>query len=227
LTWIKICGTTNSEDAAIAVEAGADAIGVIFAPSARRITPAMARGIVIALPQAIEKVGVFVNEAPQRVRDIAGEVGLTAVQLHGDEDAGYLRQLQASLENKSVKLRVFKAVAVRPGMEKLLEDLFHQNLIDGLLLDSAPPSAVASRGGTGKTFDWEHAAGVLASLSVRERVHVVIGGGLSPGNVERAIAKLQPWGVDVCSGVEREPGRKDPEKVKTFVAAVRAAASHG
>jgi phosphoribosylanthranilate isomerase len=227
LTWIKICGTTNPEDAAVAVEAGADAVGLIFAPSARRITPAAAREIVSGLPQALERVGVFINETPERVLELAAEVGLTAVQLHGDEDSGYIRQLQAGLKDRPIKLRVFKAVAVRPGLEELLEDLLQQDGLDGLLLDSGPSSSAAYRGGTGTTFDWERAAGVLQSLSSRERLHVVIGGGLSPANVGRALGKLQPWGVDVCSGVEREPGRKDPEKVKAFVAAVRAAANHG
>ncbi len=225
MTWIKICGTTTPEDAALAVEAGADAVGLIFAPSARRITPRAARDVVGKVPPSVEKAGVFVNEAPQRVLEIAEEVGLTVVQLHGDEDSVYVRELRAGAACKGLQLRVFKSVAVQPGREELLRHFLQSELIEGVLLDSAPPSEEAHRGGTGRTFDWEHAARVLQALSLR--VQVVVGGGLSAANVDRAIGTLRPWGVDVCSGVEREPGRKDPEKVRAFVAAVRAAAQTG
>jgi phosphoribosylanthranilate isomerase len=222
LTWIKICGTTNPEDAAVAIEAGADALGFIFAPSLRRVSAQAAREVTRVLPQHVERVGVFVNEAAERVLAVAEQVGLTAVQLHGDEDAEYVRRLRAESQGK---LRVFKAVAAQPGFEVLLNGLLGRELVDGVLLDSAPASANAFRGGGGRTFDWRQAAGVLESL--RERVRVVVGGGLSPANVQQAIQELQPWGVDVCSGVEREPGRKDAEKVRAFVAVARAVPRYG
>jgi phosphoribosylanthranilate isomerase len=223
LTWIKICGITNPEDAAIAVEAGADALGLIFAPSVRRVTPEVAQRIVSAVPPTMQRVGVFVNEAPERLFEIAGQVGLTTLQLHGDEDASYVRRLRDDANWNRRPLRVFKAVAIAPGWEALLEGFLAEQLIDGLLLDSAADSPAAYRGGRGTSFDWEQAAGVVQALPLR--VRLVAGGGLAPANVDRAIAALQPWGVDVCSGVERQPGRKDAEKVRAFVAAVRGAAA--
>ena len=224
MTWIKICGTTSAEDATLAVEAGANAVGLIFAPSPRRVTAETAGDIVRSLPAAVEKVGVFVNETPERVLEIAVHCGLTAVQLHGDEDAAYIRRLCGLAAEQSLALRVFKAIAVDAQFQPRSLEFLQQALLDGLLLDTAPASGAAHRGGTGATFDWEHAAEVLKS--VPDSIRIVAGGGLSPANVGRAIAVLEPWGVDVCSGVEREPGRKDAAKVKAFVAAVRTAANH-
>jgi phosphoribosylanthranilate isomerase len=174
----------------------------------------------------VEKIGVFVNEPIEQVLDLSETVGLTAVQLHGDEDSDYARRLRAGLKQRSARFRVFKAIAVAPAsegarLEELLREFSQDGCVDGLLFDSAPAPQSAARGGTGRTFDWDRVAAVvpLASSGLR----LVIGGGLSPVNVDAAIQRLRPWGVDVCSGVEREPGRKDPLKLAAFIRAVRAA----
>jgi phosphoribosylanthranilate isomerase len=221
LTWIKICGTTNPEDAMLGVEAGADALGFIFARSKRRVNPATAREIVQGLPPEVEKIGVFVDEAPATVLDLVEAVGLTAVQLHGKEDADYCRRLRGELKSRRGRSRVFKAIAVETGFERVLRDLVHSGGIDGVLFDSAPVAEKDAQGGTGRSFDWNRLGDVLPE--VPEGVRVLVGGGLSAGSVAKAMQQLRPWGVDVCTGVEREPGRKDPLKVMAFVRAVRAA----
>jgi phosphoribosylanthranilate isomerase len=175
----------------------------------------------------VEKIGIFINEAPERVLGIAREAGLTGIQLHGDEDAAYIRGLRARAGEEGLSIRVFRAVAVQSGLTVALQDILQGDGVDGLLLDSPPASAKAHRGGSGRTFDWGLAAEVLQAVSLGERTRVVASGGLSPENVCAAIQSLRPWGVDVCSGVERETGRKDPSKVRAFVGAVRAAAHHG
>lgn len=206
----------------LAVEAGADAVGVIFAPSARRVTPPEAAAIVLQVPASVEKVGVFVNEAPTTIVNIAEVAGLTTVQLHGDEDIRYIQDFRQVAVEHGLRLRVVKAVAVRPSFEEAIAEFVKPAAIDALLLDSPPASEQVARGGSGRTFDWELAAAALASL----KIPVIVGGGLSPGNVAQAIARLQPWGVDVCSGVEREPGKKDAAKIRAFVAAARAYAAN-
>ncbi len=221
MTWIKICGTTNPEDAAAAVEAGADALGFIFAPSPRRVDPITARTIVQGLPPEVDKVGVFVNEPLPQVRELVEAVGLTAAQLHGDEDPDYAHQLRAEVTQHRTRFRVFKTLAITPGFEGLLRRFLADPAPDGLLLDSPPGDNDAARGGTGRSFDWNRAAEFLPG--VPERVRIVLAGGLQPSNVAQALQQVRPWGVDVCTGVEREPGRKDPLKIMAFVHAVRAA----
>ncbi len=212
-TWIKICGTALMEDALASVEAGADALGFIFAPSRRQISPAGASEIVARLPERVEKVGVFVNEAPDRIGAIAEQVGLTAVQLHGDETPAAMASLRAATSLQ--KIKIIKTVVVRPGFEARLAELRHHATVDFILLDSGA--------GSGQTFDWQSAT---AWFSERNRQNssprLVIAGGLNPENVAEAVRQFSPWGVDVVSGVEREPGRKDPEKLQAFIKAVRA-----
>lgn len=229
MTWLKICGTTNREDALAAVNAGADAVGFVFGPSARRITPEAAAEIAAALPRSIEKVGVFVNESAERIAGIAQQVGLSAVQLHGDETAEFARTLFRDAGGHArgrARLRVFKAVSMFPGIESVLRGFTASDAIDGLLLDSVvvQPAAVGAgtetiRGGTGVTFDWKRAADFVPGIAQRTRV--ILAGGLSPSNVVEAVRMLRPWGVDVCSGVEAAPGRKDHQKIWAFVSAVR------
>ncbi len=215
MTWVKICGTTNVEDARAAVEAGADGVGFVFGPSPRRIEPERGAEIASALPQQIEKVGVFVNEAVQRIREVAAKVGLTAVQLQGDEPLEVLKSIMAD-----ASFRVIPALSIA----RMPEDSaggFLLNVPQGIetvLIDSVGKDR---RGGTGKAWDWNAGAHVVAAL--RNHVKFIVAGGLTPTNVAEAIATLHPWGVDVCSGVEREQGKKDHEKVRAFVAAVRAA----
>ena len=213
MTWIKICGTTNLEDAQLAVDAGADAVGFVFCEkSPRNVSVETARAIVDKLPAKIDKVGVFVNEECERVSTLADHIGLTAVQLHGDE---YKSPQQYLMRGKTF--------FCLPAIE-ILQDLKGGHVFKfpflptsaGVLLDSGSKDR---RGGTGKTFAWGEAHHLV--LGLKKKFQVVIAGGLSPQNVAWAAEYLEPWGVDVVSGVEARPGEKDPEKVRAFVKAVR------
>jgi phosphoribosylanthranilate isomerase len=214
MTWVKICGMTNLEDALTAVEAGADAVGFVFyEKSPRNISVEAAREIVGTLPERVDKIGVFVNEPPERVSAIADEAGLTAVQLHGDE---YMSPKQYALRRKTFfclpvvdMLREMSGQSSFFGIQRFPRDA-------AVLLDSGNQE---QRGGTGRTFAWGEA---YAFVSVLQKLYpVVIAGGLSSSNVGWAVEYLKPWGVDVVSGVEAQPGTKDPEKVRAFVKAVR------
>jgi phosphoribosylanthranilate isomerase len=218
MTWVKICGTTNLEDAREAVAAGADALGFVFAESPRRITPETAAQIVAELPTQVEKVGVFVEHSPAAIREVVQQVGLTAVQLHIDEEhLAKDRELLPWAEECG--LRIIVAVSMLEsaelGAERHKPGARHRPAI---LLDSMTPSL---RGGSGVTWDWKQFAPFVEA--VRNTVDVIVAGGLKPENVQEAIRVLHPWGVDVVSGVERKPGKKDHEKVRAFIAAVRAA----
>jgi phosphoribosylanthranilate isomerase len=210
-TWIKICGTTSLEDAVASVAAGADALGFIFAPSKRRVTPAQASEIVRRLPQEIERVGIFVDESADVINAIVDQVGLTAVQLHGNESPEFVASLLDGRRNGRT-IRVIKTVLVDDNFEARLARFSGQN-------EQGNPVLLDSGSGSGKTFDWERVKQRLAGRAAR----FIIAGGLNPENVQQAICMFAPWGVDVVSGVEREPGKKDPEKLKAFVAAVRRA----
>jgi phosphoribosylanthranilate isomerase len=256
MTWIKICGITNLDDAAAATDAGANALGFVFySKSPRHVTLETARSIIAKLPQSMEKVGVFVNQTLDHVRDAAKQAGLTAVQLHGDESTEFSRALFQGLANGSGRPKIFRAWPAKifdapaeqtvkwdPVAAGLVEpdeaykgkrvhkihvakngDLFLEThgfrpgVVSGVLLDS---STAEKHGGTGRTFDWERVqpwAGISNSIS-----KLIVAGGLYPGNVQEAIHLLHPWGVDVSSGVEREPGKKDIRKVRAFIHAVRA-----
>lgn len=202
--WIKICGTTNLEDALLAVDAGADAVGFVFAESPRRVEPMVAKRIVAELPESVEKIGIFVNEQAERVLEIAHETGLTGAQLHGGRD----------------NTRAVRGLATAAVVSPLdLPGLQLDADITRVMVDSG-----GVRGGTGRTFDWN--AAVLAFGELREQGRrLIVAGGLTPENVVDAIRILRPWGVDVVSGVEQSPGRKDPDKVRAFVAAAREAGS--
>jgi len=221
MTWVKICGTTNLEDALTAIDAGTEALGFVFyEKSPRKIDVEAAREIVSQLPGNVEKVGVFVNELPERVARTADEVGLTAVQLHGDEHGN------SSSQVSNGPRKLFVAIPV-----SLLSQAGKGNKSAGLTWFSARPEACSAifldsgspeqRGGTGKRFDWEDARPWVSQLS--QKFRIVVAGGLTPTNVADAMRLLHPWGVDVASGVELKPGKKDPEKVRAFVQAVRRA----
>jgi phosphoribosylanthranilate isomerase len=218
MTWIKICGTTNLDDARAAVDAGADAVGFLFAPSPRRIAPEQARDIIAALPRHPEKVGVFANESPERICEIVEQAGLTAVQLHGDEPPDFPAALARVPGRISrARFRLFKALSVAPGFESELR-AFAESGVDALVLDSVR-HAEGPRGGTGQAFDWNRAQDFMPAIA--RHVRIIVAGGLDPENVAEAVRLLRPWGVDVCTGVEREPGKKDHDKLRAFVAAVR------
>jgi phosphoribosylanthranilate isomerase len=210
--WVKICGTTNLADALLAVEAGADAVGFVFGPSKRRVTPEQVGLITRKLPGNIQKVGVIVNETPERIAEIIEVAGLTGVQLQGDESPEFTSELRSISP-----LLLVKTLQANAGIDTLASRMEpYCSLVDAILLDSGSP---AERGGTGKSFAWKEAAARIAGMSIP----VIVAGGLNPENVEEAIIALEPWGVDVVTGVESEPGKKDPEKVRAFVAAARRA----
>jgi phosphoribosylanthranilate isomerase len=202
-TWIKFCGTTSLEDAQASIDAGADALGFIFVPSKRRITPEAAQQIVAQLPRDIHKVGVFMNETAEQIQETIRQVGLTLVQLHGDEPPEYVAAIRE-------QIGVIKTILVNGGLEDHFAQYFgHRECADYVLLDSGA--------GSGLTFDWR---------AVRPRVdghntRLIVAGGLTPANVGLAMHALTPWGVDVVTGVEAAPGKKDPAKLRAFVAAVR------
>lgn len=210
--WVKICGNTNLEDTKVAVDAGADAVGFVFGPSRRQVTAEQVAEITQHLPEKIEKFGVFVDETHERIAEIVQIAGLTAIQLQGDETPETVAEL------RSLNLRmVVKVVWASAGIGTLPQRIVaHRPNVDSILLDSG---SVAVRGGTGTRFDWIEVAAQLRR--VQNGTRIIVAGGLNPSNVATAIATLHPWGVDVASGVEREPGRKDPDKVRAFVAAAR------
>jgi len=209
-TWIKICGTTCVEDALKSIEAGADALGFIFAPSKRRVTPEQAQRIIRELPRQVERIGVFMNSTAAEIASIVSAVELTGIQMHGEE---FLPEVYAYLpKDRRDVMRKIKTIQVRDGHVLELERFASEpGTVDAWLLDSGA--------GSGRTFDWQMAR---TQLGTRQE-QFVIAGGLTPENVGEAISAFKPWGVDVVSGVERDSGRKDPEKLKAFVAAVRRA----
>lgn len=198
MVLVKICGITNGKDAVAAAEAGADALGFVFAKSPRRVTPAIARKIAALLPDHVEKIGVFVNEKPSVVRRVARLCRLSAVQLHGDESPADVRALK--------DLHVLKAFRVDGGFDPAV--LGRYGAARAFLFDAKVPGAY---GGTGKTFDWK----ILKRAAVRKPV--VLSGGLNAKNVARAVKSVRPFAVDVSSGVEKSPGKKDPRLVKEFI----------
>ncbi len=209
-TWIKICGTTCLEDALQSMDAGADALGFIFAPSKRQVTPEQAQQIISKLPHEVEKIGVFMNSTAAEIASIAGKVGLTGIQMHGDESDAEVYSYLAKEQRDT--LRKIKTILVQDGFaNKFDSHVTMPGVVDAWLLDSGA--------GSGKTFDWQAARAQLGDRQGR----LIIAGGLTPENVGDAIRAFNPWGVDVVSGVESAPGRKDPEKLKAFVAAVRRA----
>jgi phosphoribosylanthranilate isomerase len=237
--WIKICGNTSLADALLAVEAGADALGFVFAPSPRRVTAAQVAAITPHLPLTVEKIGVFVDAALDEIEATVRACGLTGVQLHFEAAPDFPAKLRERLGPTLRILRVVHfdvqqasesgglasrhgfsraATAAEATMDLAPEACFLASVLDAILVDSRTATAA---GGTGETFDWLIARETLFQ-NAKER-KLVAAGGLHPANVAEAIAALRPWGVDVASGVEAAPGRKDPNKVREFVARARAA----
>jgi phosphoribosylanthranilate isomerase len=218
MTWVKICGMTNLEDALVAVEAGADAVGFVFyEKSPRNVSVEAARGIVEKLPESLEKVGVFVDLESEQIREIVLAVGLGAIQLHGDKSMNCVwEDLRPSAQSvgASKLIPMMYAETLRDGGFLINQDVRDQ--IFAILLDSRSD---ATPGGTGATFDWDSTRDIVQAISLL--VPVIVAGGLTPGNVCEAMRLFQPFGVDVASGVEARPGKKDPDKVRAFVKAVR------
>jgi phosphoribosylanthranilate isomerase len=198
-TKIKICGITSRADAALAVQLGADALGFNFYPkSPRYIRVPDAANICNELPPFVTKVGIFVDELEYEIERALGECLLNALQFHGDEPPGFCQKFAA----KSIKaIRVRDEASLRAAAEYD---------VDALLFDTYTD---AERGGTGKTFDWALAVKAKELLAPP----IILSGGLTTVNVQEAIRRVRPYAVDVASGVERAPGKKDPEKLRRFI----------
>jgi phosphoribosylanthranilate isomerase len=199
--FVKICGITSEEDALLAIAMGADAVGFVFAPSSRQVAAGLVRDIVRRLPPEVLTVGVFRDEAPQRVVEIVNSIGLRAAQLHGHETVE-----QTRLVRSKIRFVIKGFPAGDPALDRA--DDFGA---DAILIDSHAP-------GSGEMFDWSLAEG--APINRR----VILAGGLTPDNVTEAIERVKPWGVDVSTGVENGPGRKDARLVRDFVRNAKAAA---
>jgi phosphoribosylanthranilate isomerase len=221
--WVKICANTCVEDTLKAVELGADAVGFVFAPSKRRVTPAQVGLITRELPRTVERVGVFGAGSMEEIALAVEEAGLDAVQMHGGLDLEFADKLTRRLgpevqiietmhwsveQDAASSAQVFMQMA-----EAAAHAAKYRVLVDAKVGSS-------NLGGTGRTFNWSKARSVLTS---QPELRVIVAGGLDPENVAEAIHVLQPWGVDVASGVEREPGRKDFDKLKRFIENARGA----
>lgn len=196
--FVKICGITNEQDALLAVALGADALGFVFAPSPRQISPALAREIVKRLPPETLTVGVFRNEAPSRIVEIVNEARLQGAQLHGHETTAMTAEVATNVR--------FVIKAVVAGSQ----DATHANTFaaDAILVDGLHP-------GSGTAYDWE----LLQDIPTD--IRLMLSGGLTPENVGAGILQVRPWGVDVSSGVEKSPGQKDAVKLRHFITNAR------
>ena len=203
MVLVKVCGITNLEDARVALDSGADAIGLIFAPSPRQVSVETAQEIADSLPEMMLKAGVFVSSSSEEVLRVAEEVGLDYAQLHGDEKPETVKAVRDG------GLRVIKAVRVRDVDS--LQDMYRYGA-DLYLLDAYSETV---RGGTGERFDWE------VAKSLRARDNIVVSGGLSPENVREAIEFFDPFGIDASSSLEDSPGKKNGERVRRYVSAAK------
>jgi phosphoribosylanthranilate isomerase len=197
--FVKICGITSEEDALLAVAMGADAVGFVFAPSPRQVQPSVVADIVKRLPPEILTVGVFRDESAPRVAQIVHGAGLVGAQLHGSEPPAVVQEVAESVR---FVIKGFRAGAAAVRSARTYG-------ADCVLID-------ADRPGSGELFDWSLAA------EVPDGVRLMLAGGLTPDNVAGAVASVRPWAVDVSSGVEAAPGRKDPVKLRAFVANAKA-----
>ena len=196
-TRVKVCGICSTFDAGLAVEAGADAIGLVFyAKSPRFISIPQAREVTSSLPPFITAVGLFVNSSAEDIRNVLSEVQLQLLQFHGDEDEAFC---------KSFNMPYIKALRVKAETD-LTQQCQNFASARGILLDSYRKGVP---GGTGETFDWD-------LIPVDLPLPIILAGGLESHNIRKAISSVKPWAVDVSSGVEESPGKKDPEKIVQF-----------
>lgn len=200
MTWVKICGTTNVDDALLSVALGADALGFVFAPSKRQIAPSRARDIAARVPAEVLTIGVFRNEAKERVVDVVHSAGLSGAQLHGNESPTDVEWIAARVPT------VIKAVPAGSDQAERAGEF----AVPVILIDAPQP-------GSGEVFDWS-----LADALPSDK-RILLAGGLTPENVASAIETVAPWGVDVATGVESEPGRKDPSALRRFIQNAKAA----
>jgi phosphoribosylanthranilate isomerase len=200
---VKICGITNIEDASLAVELGVDALGLIFAESPRQIRPIAARNIIRSLPPLIKTVGVFVNEEPARINEIKSFCGLDLIQLHGEESPEICRDLMP-----------YSIKAFRIQNETSIKNIKrYKGVVRAILLDTYQKGKA---GGTGRTFDW--------SLAVKAKeigIPIILSGGLGPENIQEAITTIKPYALDINSGIEKQPGKKDPVLMKRLMEKIK------
>lgn len=232
--WIKVCGITRLEDAEAAVAAGADAIGFVFAESPRRVTPQMARSITRGLRAPVERIGVFVDASVEEVSQAYETAGLTGVQMHGEKFAPGSAagpgqgDFRISVNDAAARPRLIWALRYQGDPNRFrttLEGLQASRnsaggCVDAVLVDTF---VAGKNGGSGIAFDWGAARDGFRRAA--SHLRLIAAGGLSPENVGEAIRVLEPWGVDVSSGVEASPGKKDPQRIREFIRAARQAAA--
>jgi len=224
--FVKICANTNLEDALLAAELGADAVGFVFAESKRKVNAEQVAAITRKLPEIVSKVGVFTSTDAEEILQAASVAGLTAVQLHSGFDPGLVDAITAG---SGGMIRVLQVVdipedALSADLESVLRATLAHPYVVAALLDA---SHGGTSGGTGKTFDWDTTAEMVRRVQADTDGRVIIAGGLRPNNVVEAINTFRPWGVDVASGVEAAPGKKDAAKLREFIAAAQAALRAG
>jgi len=226
--WVKICANTNLEDARLAAKLGADAVGFVFAPSKRQVTAEQVDEIIPLLPKNLEKVGVFATDDPYEVEHYVACSGLTVAQLHGTFDPEMVRLLSAEfggdlkiIQTVAYSVDATDRVATDRLFEAQLRGAMAEPAVWAVLIDAAKSG---ESGGLGITFDWAHAGGILRRTLDGingEKPRLIVAGGLNAGNVGEAINAFRPWGVDVASGVEAVPGKKDAAKLREFISAAR------
>jgi phosphoribosylanthranilate isomerase len=215
--WIKICANTSLQDSLQAAEAGADAVGFIFAPSPRLVTPRQVGAITPELPFDLTQIGVFVTHDPEEIASTVRTAGLHGIQLHGGLDLPLLEKVRGVFDREYFLIQtVHWVLDGDTASEQTLLDEYRtvsrHGLADAVLLDAKTPTAA---GGTGRAFDWERACAVLAGAP--RGLRIILAGGLDPENISEAIRTLRPWGVDVATGVEQRPGKKDPARLQAFI----------
>jgi phosphoribosylanthranilate isomerase len=216
--WIKICGNTSLADAQHAANSGASAVGFVLAPSPRHVTVDQVRAISPHLPRNVERIGVFVDATFDEIVTSVYEADLTGVQLHANDDPDLPRRLRAhfAAETPTAKISILAVLAfsddMEPQIQAIARDAARDGAIDALLIDSRSP---VGHGGTGTRYDWQAAQHFFRKVTPQLRF--IAAGGLHPDNVAEAIRTLTPWGVDVATGVEAAPGRKDPARVAAFI----------
>jgi phosphoribosylanthranilate isomerase len=223
--WVKICANTTLEDAQAAMDLGADAIGFVFAPSSRRMTPEAVGSITAKLNGSAERFGVFHVMDFEEIRDTVHVAGLTGAQLHGGVSIPLLAALRQEFGSSlSITQTLHWDLNGGPDasedLVRIVRDLQASGLVNRILVDSKVGNAL---GGTGRSFDWNAARALFRDAGEME---MIVAGGLRPENVGEAVERLRPFGVDVASGVESMPGRKDPERLRQFIQRARAASEN-
>lgn len=224
--WIKICGSTSVEDALLAADAGADAVGFVFAPSRRNVTPERAAEITPALPSETTQVGVFLGQTFEEIARAVRTAGLHGIQLHGAFDPGLIDRLRQQFGHRQFLIQTLhwpldqNPADSAEAFARAYSAVSAHGVADAVLVDA---KTAAASGGTGRILPWKL---VSQSLSAGGRgPRVVLAGGLNPENVGEAIRTARPWGVDAVSGLESQPGRKDATRVRAFIHAARSAFS--